>query len=92
MATMKNITDIDPNFKVENVIKKDGMKFINALEAPFQVYGVFYENGMFRRMPEEVAKSVSEKVYYLHTDTAGGRVRFRTDSLQDLIYTQIQNM
>lgn len=82
MAAMKNITDIDPNFKVENVIKKDGMKFINVLEAPFQVYGVFYENGMFRRMPEKVAESVSEKVYYLHTDTAGGRVRFRTDSKQ----------
>lgn len=77
---MKNFTDIDENFKVETVIKRDGLSFRNVLEAPFKVHGLIYENGMFRRLPEEVAKSVSEKVHFLHTDTAGGRVRFRTDS------------
>ena len=31
-------------------------------------------------MPESIAKTVSEGVHALHANTAGGRVRFRTDS------------
>jgi lysophospholipase L1-like esterase len=31
-------------------------------------------------LPEDVAKRVSEGVYRLHANTAGGRVRFKTDS------------
>lgn len=36
---------------------------------------------MFRRIPQEVADSVSPGVAYLNTNTAGGRIRFRTNSL-----------
>lgn len=39
-------------------------------------------------MPEEIAKSVSEGVYNLHTNTAGGRVRFVTDSPYVAIKTE----
>lgn len=77
---MKNIADIDKNFKVETNIKKDDIKFYNALHTPCRVYGVFYENGKYRRVPETVAKTVSDGVYMLHANTAGGRVRFKTDS------------
>lgn len=77
---MVNIADIDKNFKVETKIEKEGIKFYNSLSKPFKIYGVFFENGKFRRMPEETAKKVSEGVYRLHSHTAGGRVRFRTDS------------
>ena len=54
--------------------------FRNADEPCFQLYGVFREGDKYRRMPEAVAKTVSEKVHFLHTNTAGGRLRFRTDS------------
>lgn len=74
------ISDIDKNFKIETKIKKEGITFFDARMAPVKIDGVFYENGAFRRMPEQVAKSVSEGVYWLHSNTAGGRVRFRTDS------------
>lgn len=77
---MKNISDIDVNFKVETNIKKDNIKFYDVLSKPFGIYGLIYENGKFRRLPEKVAASVSEGVYELHANTAGGRVRFRTDS------------
>ena len=70
---------VDPNLRVEKKIKED-IKFYNVLEEPFKVYGVFKENGKFRRMPEEVARSVSPATYRLHTNMAGGRVRFKTDS------------
>ncbi len=77
---MKNIADIDKNFKVETSIQKNDIKFYNALKAPIKLYGVFYENGKFRRLPEEVAKNVSDGVCSLHANTAGGRIRFKTDS------------
>ena len=68
------------NFKIEKTFDHNGKTFYNVLQAPFKVHGVIHENGKFRRMPEAVAKSVSDGVYSLHTHTAGGRVRFITDS------------
>ena len=76
---MPNIVDIDRNFNTATA-PVDHLKFYSVLEAPFSLYGVFFENGLFRRMPETVAKGVSERVYDLHTNTAGGRVKFVTDS------------
>ena len=75
-----DITKIDKNFIVETKIDQPDLKFYNALEKPFKIYGVFYEDGKFRRMPEAVAKSVSFGVLGQHSSTAGGRIRFRTDS------------
>ena len=77
---MKSISDIDTNFKVGASLNKEDIKFYNAEEAPFKIYGVFKENEKFRRMPEEIANKVSEGVAYLHSNTAGGRVKFKTDS------------
>ena len=74
------IEELDKNLKVDKKIDKSGLAFYNALDTPFKIYGVHYENGKFRRMPESVAKTVSEGVTRLHTNCAGGRVRFRTDS------------
>lgn len=77
---MSNISEIDKNFKIETKIGKKDIKFYSADSTPFKVHGVFKENGLYRRMPEDVAKKVSDGVYWLHTNTAGGRVRFTTDS------------
>ena len=38
------------------------------------------ENGLYRRMPEDVAKSVSQGVFDNSCCSAGGRIRFVTDS------------
>ncbi len=75
-----DISKIDKNFAIKSGIEKEDVKFYNADEKPFKIHGVFRENGRYRRMPESVAKSVSEGVYALHANTAGGRVRFVTDS------------
>ena len=85
---MKNISEIDKNLAVETSIEREGLRFFDVLEAPFRVEGVFWENGMFRRMPEEIAKEVSEGVYGLHCNAAGGRVRFVTDSPYVAIQTE----
>lgn len=75
-----DITKIDQNFAVETKIQRDGLAFYDVEQAPFRVYGVYWEDGRYRRLPEAVAKAVSTSVNVLHTNTAGGRVRFVTDS------------
>ena len=77
---MKDISQIDRNFAVETSLNIPNIRFYNIQEQPFSVYGIFYENGRFRRMPEEVSKTVSDGVHNLHSFTAGGRVKFVTDS------------
>lgn len=77
---MPNIAEIDKNFKIETNIDKEDIRFYNARTAPFKIYGIYHEDGKFRRMPEAVAKTVSPGVLALHANTAGGRLRFRTNS------------
>ena len=89
---MSDISKIDPNLKVETKINVDGLRFYNITQAPFKIYGIFYENGKYRRLPETVEQSVSEGVYGLHTNTAGGRVRFKTDSPYIAINAKMPNM
>lgn len=77
---MARIEDIDKNFKIETNIEKEGLKFYDSLQKPFEIYGVYMEDGKFRRMPETVAQKVNPGVLRLHSDCAGGRIRFCTDS------------
>lgn len=77
---MTDISKVDKNFIVDTKIDKADIKFYNVTEAPFKVYGVYHTGERFVRLPGEVAKKVSSGVYSLHWHTAGGRVRFKTDS------------
>lgn len=87
--TIKGLDAIDKNFAVQTSIQKEDISFCDAREGVFRIYGVFKENGMFRRIPECVAESISKGVYGLHTNTAGGRVRFVTNSAYVAIKTEI---
>ena len=89
---MSRLEEIDKNFKIETNLNKSDIKFYSALEKPFSIYGVKYENGKFRRMPENTAKSVNDGVACLHTNTSGGRVRFKTDSQYVAISTEMCNI
>ena len=77
-----NIAEIDKNFKVESNIDEPDIKFYNVKEAPFDLYGLYNPTvgTDFSRMPVDVAKNVSEGVNLLNTHTAGGRIRFKTNS------------
>ena len=77
---MTDISKIDKNFKIESTVEREGLKFYNVTEEPFTVYGIFRENNEWVRMPDEVARATSEGVHSLSKHTAGGRVRFITDS------------
>lgn len=52
----------------------------DVLAAPVKIYGVFNSGGKFRRLPENVANSVSHGVGVWHSAPTGGRIRFRTNS------------
>ena len=76
----QDIAKIDKNFAVAAAIHKPDAVFYDAGSAPFQIYGVTYGGTCYWRMPEAVAATVSERVHTLSSHTAGGRVRFCTDS------------
>ncbi len=89
---MSNISLIDSNFKVETDLDIKDIKFYDIKQAPFKIYGVFHESGKFRRIPEAVAKSVNDGVHALHANTAGGRVRFKTDSPYIAIHAKMPSV
>ena len=76
-----SIEEVDKNFKVDKSIDKTGLTFYNMDDEPFIIYGVKRgDDGMLYRLPREVAEKTSPGVTALCANTAGGRVRFRTDS------------
>ncbi|MBQ3095898.1 MAG: SGNH/GDSL hydrolase family protein [Clostridia bacterium] len=79
---MPNIGEVDKNLKVETSLKLEDVRFYNACSASFEIYGLAQkgEGVRFARMPEAFAEKVSGNVQILNLHTAGGRVRFSTDS------------
>ncbi len=76
---MKTLKDYDKNFDVKSASSKEDIEFYNIKQEPFKIYG-FCDLENYRRVPKEVAEKVSEGVEALSKNTAGGRVRFKTDS------------
>ena len=77
---MSRLEKIDKNFEVNSSIEREGLTFCDIKEEPFSVHGLLREDDAWVRMPTEVASSVNEGVAWLYRHTAGGRVRFVTDS------------
>ena len=76
------IEELDKNFKIDTNISREGLKFLSVKDGIFDIYGCYStdEDGLFVRMPHDVAKEVNECVDALAKHTAGIRVRFKTDS------------
>ena len=76
-----DISKIDKNFA--NFFSFEGMKTYDINEAPFRLYGLYREEGEldYKRLPHSLGKSVdNQSINVLYTNTAGIRLRFRTDS------------
>ena len=83
MSTSMKLEDIDKNFSFESTLDKEGLVFYDVRKPPFVFHGLYepQEAGKaFHRMPIDVAESVSPGVRFLNFWTAGGRVRFATNS------------
>lgn len=80
----------DKNFIVETNIKREGLKYIDIEECDeMLLHGVQLIDGKYRRLPEDIAKSVNECVDEMHDRTAGGRVRFITNSPYIAIHAEM---
>ncbi len=95
MASVFKIEDIDTNFVTDKNFDPTGLKFYNVLEAPFKIYGLILpdeENKCFLRAPKAVADNTNGGVRELNYHTAGGRVRFRTNSGRIAIYASLNHI
>lgn len=75
------IEKIDKNFATKR-IKAENFDWFDQDNENVSLHGVFYDQTdmEFKRLPKDVAQSVSEGVYWLHNHTAGGRLKFKTTS------------
>lgn len=81
-------------FKDGFKIDRDDLEMHDVKDEPFVIYGLYDVKNQegFRRMNEEVAKSVSDGVYRLHANTSGGRIKFSTDSSVLAISAAVPNV
>lgn len=75
------IEQIDKNFQLKPIQETD-VEWFNASKAPFSLHGVYYseEHARYERMPLEIAETVNVGVKGMSAHTAGGRIRFMTNS------------
>jgi len=74
------IGEIDKNLALPTALDLPDVVWRDAKDLEIRGLAVYKKGEPFLRMPEEVAKQVNEGVQYLNTNTAGGRIRFCTDS------------
>lgn len=74
-----DIAKIDRNFAVNDVHEENG-GYQSIDQPPFAIYGVMKDEKGYCRVPAEVARRTSEGVEMLNRHTAGGIIRFATDS------------
>lgn len=81
---VKNIplSQIDKALTVNSDIEKEDIEWYDIRRGTFDIYGLYNptEEGEFKRMPISVAEKVNLGVHNRAYNTAGGRVRFTTDS------------
>lgn len=78
---MKSYIELDKNLAVNTTIGDAEVTWHDVRNSPFSLHGFYKSDGStFRRVPEDVAVATSEKVGKISEESAGGRVRFTTDS------------
>jgi len=79
---MESFINIDKNMIVNTTIGDVAVTWHDVKHAPFSLYGFSEPVGepFFRRVPADVAAATSDAVARLSQESAGGRVRFSSDS------------
>lgn len=77
-----NLEQIDKNFAVDLGTAHHDAVFYDVRKAPFKLYGLYepQTQSEFCRLPRDIAEATNEGVKGLAYHTAGGRVRFKTNS------------
>ena len=85
-----DISEIDQNYK--NIFRSAGMTTYSVNEPPFALYGLCREPGEqdFKRLLHRFAQTLkNDTLRLLYRNTAGLRVRFRTDSRRVLLKCEL---
>lgn len=83
---MGRIDKTDKNFEVATAVDRTDLEWHPVTEEGFAIYGLYApliyggKAPSFRRLPDQVAASVSDGVKELNPNPAGGRLRFTSDS------------
>ncbi len=80
---MPDISKFDPNLAIKEVSDDGESEYYGCLSEPFKVYGLMppdETSEVFHRMDVKVAEKVNDGVSWLCLNSAGGRVKFKTDS------------
>lgn len=79
---MESYINIDPNMVVRSTIGNVDVIWYDVRQTPFSLHGLYepLTQPFFRRVPAEVADATSNGVSLLSQESAGGRVRFSTNS------------
>ncbi len=87
----KRIEELDKNFLVAEVKNKEELRFYDVWDRPFRIYGNYGKTKQdgFCRLNRAVAEKVSEGVARLNEQTAGIRVRFKTDSRRIVVNAKL---
>lgn len=74
--------EICEDIRIDHDLGCDDLVWLDVRKAPFIVSGVFYDEkeGCFIRMPQKITEHMQPDAKWLNRQTAGGRVRFATDS------------
>lgn len=86
-----DIANVDANLAAATKLNAPDLKLYDVRKPPFQLYGLYdpKNQSVFKRIPTSVAEKTSNGVVALHTNTAGGRVRFATDSPYVVIQAEL---
>ena len=77
------VAKLDKNFsRIGKIDEKDCVFYDIKENKSFDIYGFYdvYNTDKFIRLPEDVAEKGNKYLRYFNEDTAGGRIRFKTDS------------
>ena len=77
---MESYLNIDKNMIVNTTIGDTEVVWMDVKKAPFSLHGFSDVTPFYRRVPADVAEATSEGVAALCKESAGGRVRFSTNS------------
>lgn len=69
---------MDKNFVIQEAVTEHQTQWYDARD--LELYGVYYDGSLYRRMPGDIAETVNNGVHNYSAYSAGGRVRFSTDS------------
>lgn len=88
---MTKLSQLDRNFAVR--ADTDGLCYRDIAQFPELYYGLFWnEEAGYYRMPAETAATVNTQVSELAPCTAGGRLRFTTNSKRIALQVQLQHI